>query len=312
MENLERVNINNSVQWILVRGNSAGPLVLQVQAGPGLPMIPEASTMQKLHHLEEQYLVAYWDQRACGKSFDKNADPTTINFSQLTDDVIACTEHLLSKYKKKKAIVIGYSIGATVSLLAAAKFSHLFSQLFLVGIDIDIPYANHYALEFAMKKARVANNQKLINQVLELGRTPILETKKFQQRARLLTDFGGIKTGSTYNQIMLSSMKNMLFSNAYRLKDIQKTIQGMEFSQNALLPEMNSLNLFNQLKRVGVPVHFLQGKLDVIAPYDMATKFYNYLQAETKTFTDFEHSAHLPQYEEPGKFARFVKENIKP
>jgi len=225
--------------------------------------------------------------------------------------VIACTEHLLSKYKKKKAIVIGYSIGATVSLLAAVKYNHLFSQLFLVGIDIDIPYANEYALEFAMKKATGANNQKLINQVLELGRAPILETKKFQQRARLLTDFGGIRTGSTYNQMLLSSMKNMLFSNAYRLKDIQKTIQGMEFSQNALLPEMNSLNLFNQLKRVGVPVHFLQGKLDVIAPYDMATKFYNYLQAETKTFTDFECSAHSPQYEEPVKFARFVKETIK-
>src|SRR5690348_9449540 len=73
---LQKVNINNSTQWILVRGKSIdNPLIIHVQAGPGLPMIPEANAIEKLLHLEEDYLVAYWDQRGCGKSFDKNMDP---------------------------------------------------------------------------------------------------------------------------------------------------------------------------------------------------------------------------------------------
>ncbi len=97
---LEKVKINNSDQWVLVRGkNVKAPLILHVQAGPGMPIIPEACTMEKLLHLEGNYLVAYWDQRGCGKSFDKNTDPATITFSQLTDDTIECVEYLLKKVR---------------------------------------------------------------------------------------------------------------------------------------------------------------------------------------------------------------------
>src|SRR5580765_4905153 len=95
---LEKIMINDSGQWLLVRGKSTNnPLIIHVQAGPGLPMISEANTMEKLLHLENNYLVAYWDQRNCGKSFNKKTDIKTINFSQLTDDVIECTKYLLEK-----------------------------------------------------------------------------------------------------------------------------------------------------------------------------------------------------------------------
>lgn len=309
--NLEKIDINNSRQWVLVRGKSLdAPLVIYVQAGPGFPIIPEADELEKLFHLEADYLVAYWDQRACGKSFDEKTDPKTINFTQLTDDVIACTQYLLRKYKKDKAILIGHSIGATLSLLAAAKDSSLFRELFLIGIDIDVPCANQYALEFALNKAKATGNKRLVQQVIALEKMPIVEAGKFQQRAKLLTNMGGIKTGSNYHQLVMNSIKNMLFSKAYRLSDISKTAQGMKFSQNALLPELNTLNLFHKITSINVPVHFIQGKLDSVAPYEIALKFYHHLQADRKTFTDFEHSAHMPHYEEPGKFRKLLKDTI--
>jgi pimeloyl-ACP methyl ester carboxylesterase len=311
MNKLEKININNSEQWVLVRGENANaPLILHVQAGPGLAMISEANTMGKLLGLEKNYLVAYWDQRGCGKSFNKNIDPKTITISQLADDVIACTKYLLKKYNKKKAILVGYSIGATAGLLAASKDSTLYSALFLVGIDIDIPAANSHALDFARSKAAAQGNARLLKQIDELGKEPIIEAKRFQERARILTNMGGIKNGSTYNQLVMFTVKNMLFSKAYSLRDIQKTIKGMEFSQNALLTEFNTFNLYKRVSSVNVPVHFFQGKLDAIAPYAIAVPFYNYLQAGTKTFTAFDNSAHSIQYEEPEKFVRVLNEKI--
>jgi proline iminopeptidase len=311
INSLEKININNSEQWILVRGKAGAPLILHVQAGPGLPMIPEANEMEKLLHLENNYLVAYWDQRGCGKSFNKNIDPKTINFSQLTDDIIDCAKYLLKKYNKENLILMGYSIGATIGLMAATRNSSIFSQLFLTGIDIDIPTANKYAIEFATLKAREKNKSKLIKQVIMLGDKTFIEAKTFQERAEVLSDLGGIKTGSSYNQLLMSAIKNMLFSKAYKLSDVLKTIKGMEFCQNALLPEMDTLNLFDKITAVKIPVHFIQGKLDGIAPYKTAVKFYEYLLADTKSFTAFEHSAHMPQYEEPEKFARLFNEKIK-
>jgi len=311
INSLEKINVNNSEQWILVRGKADAPLILHVQAGPGLPMIPEANTMEKLLHLENNYLVAYWDQRGCGKSFNKNIDPKTINFSQLADDIIECTKYLLKKHNKENLILVGYSIGATISLMAATRESSIFSQLFLTGIDIDIPTANKYALEFAASKTREKNKPKLVKQVMKLKDKTFIEAKTFQERAKILSDLGGIKTGSSYNQLLISAIKNMLFSKAYKLSDVLKTIKGMEFCQNALLPEMDTLNLFDKITAVKVPVHFIQGKLDGIAPYQTAVKFYDYLQADTKSFTSFDHSAHMPQYEEPEKFARLLNEKIK-
>jgi pimeloyl-ACP methyl ester carboxylesterase len=311
IDSLERVMINGSAQWILVRGKSSeAPLIIHVQAGPGFPMIPEAHAMEKNLHLENDYLVAYWDQRACGKSFTKETDPKTINFSQLTDDIICCTKYLLGKYQKEKAIIVGYSMGATLGLMAASKDKSIFDRLFLVGMDVDLPTANKYAIEFTMSKATEKNKGAFLKQANGLYKTPINNAKQFQKRAKLLTNLGGITTRRNYNQLLIAMISNMISSKAYRLSDIPKAIKGMEFCQNALLPEFNTLNLFHRIEGVDVPVHFIQGKEDGVAPYQVAVKYYKYLQAEKKTFTDFDNSAHMPHYDEPEKFARVLRETI--
>ncbi len=304
---LENISINDSEQWILVRGKTAdAPLVLHVQAGPGLPIIPEADAMGKLLHFEDHFLTAYWDQRGCGKSFSKKIDSGSINFSQLADDIISCTKYLLNKYNKQSIIIIGYSIGATVSLMAAVKQNNLFSNLFLVGIDIDIQSANVFAINNAIKKATELNNKKLISKIKELDGIPIINAKRFQQRAKILTDLGGMKAGSSYNQLVFSTIRNMLFCTAYSIYDIFNTIRGMEFCQNALLKELNNLNLFKTISAVDVPLHFIHGINDGISPYDIAISFYNYINAKQKEFITFENSAHTPHYDESNKFARIL------
>src|SRR5271170_6094198 len=126
----EKLTINHSTQWVLVRGkNINSPLLIHVQAGPGLPTISEANEIEKNLHLENDFAVAYWDQRGCGLSFSKDIGPETINLAQMADDLIACTKYLLKKYNRNKAVIVGYSIGATISLMAAAKDSSIFTSI---------------------------------------------------------------------------------------------------------------------------------------------------------------------------------------
>src|SRR5450432_977778 len=304
---LEKININNSIQWVLVRGNNVdAPLLIHVQAGPGLPMISEANEMEKRLHLEDRFLVAYWDQRGCGKSFSKDIPPETITLAQMADDIIACTKYLLKKYNKSNAVIVSYSIGATISLMAAAKDSSIFTAIFAAGVDVDIPYANHYALDFAMDKAIAKKNKKMIQKINELKRQPIVESKRFQQRAEILTNLGGIKAGSNYNNLLLGTLKNILFSRYYGIGGLIKTMRGMALCQNALIPEMNSFNLFQTVTKVSVPIHFIQGNLDGIAAPLKGKEYYEQLHATNKSFTLFERSAHMPQYEEPEKFSNLI------
>ena len=305
---LEMFNINNSSQWVLVRGkNIDAPLLIHVQQGPGLPMISEATETEKRLQLEDNFLVAYWDQRGCGKSYSKDILPETISLEQMADDLITCTKYLLEKYNKNKAVIVGYSIGATISLMAAAKDSSIFTVIFATGVDVDIPYANDYVLDFAMSKAVARDNKKLVQKIKELKRQPIVESKRFQKRAEIITNLGGINAGSTYINLLLSSVKNILFSRYYGIGGLVKTMKGMAFCQNSLLPELNSFNLFQKVKKISVPVHFIQGSLDAIAPPERGKAYYEQLQAADKSFTMFEKSAHMPQYEESEKFSNLIK-----
>jgi proline iminopeptidase len=311
-QQLEKIDINNSHQWVLVRGRKLdSPLLIHVQAGPGLPMISEANEMERHLHLEDKFLVAYWDQRGCGKSFNKHILPETITLDQIADDIITCTKYLLNKYHKSKAVIVGYSLGATTSLMAAAKDSAIFSAIFAAGVDVDIPYANQYALDYAMDTAVAGNYKKQVQKINELKRQPITESKRFQQRAQILTDLGGIKSGSSYNSLVISSVKNIVFSGYYGFRGLIKTMRGMAFSQNALIPEMNSLNLFQRVTKLSVPVHFIQGNLDAVAPPVKGKEYYGQLQATDKSFTIFEKSAHMPHYEEPEKFSKLIVSFLK-
>jgi proline iminopeptidase len=301
------MNINDTTQSVLVKGrNINAPLLIHVQAGPGLPIISEAAEMERLLRLENHFLVAYWDQRGCGLSYSKTLPAETINLAQMTDDLIACTKYLLNKYHKTKAVLVGYSIGATISVMASAKDPTLFNAIFAAGIDVDIPYANQYALDFAAKKAAALKNKKLQEKISELELDPIVESKRFQQRAELLTNLGGIQSGTNYNRLVLGTVRKILFSQHYGIGGLIKTLKGMTYCQNALIPELNTLKLFEKVPRVSVPVHFIQGNLDAIAPPDKGKEYFEKIEAAKKSFTLFENSAHTPHYEEPEKFSKLI------
>lgn len=311
MNILEKVMINESEQWLLVRGkDSNDPLILQVQAGPGFPMISEANQLQRLHYLEDDFLVAYWDQRGIGKSFHKNEDSKKINLDQLADDVISCTRHLMNKYQKDKVILVGYSLGATLSLFASQKTPELFSMIFAVGVDIDLPTANNSAMDFVIDKVTKQNKNKSLRQANQLKGIEINNAKLFQKRAKLLSNTGGVIVNKNYNAIFFSTIRNMLLTKEYTLSDIVKTSRGIKFCQNAFLPEMNTINLFETIKNIDVPVHFFQGVKDAIAPYEIAIKYFDFVNCRSKSFTEFQYSAHMPHLEEPVKFAETVRAKI--
>ena len=46
----------------------ANPVLLLMQQGPGLPIINETRTYERLLGLEKDFTVVYWDQRGTGLS----------------------------------------------------------------------------------------------------------------------------------------------------------------------------------------------------------------------------------------------------
>ena len=84
---LEKIRLGGSEQWIRIQGkDTSNPVLLLIQQGPGLPMLNEARDSEKRLNLEEEFVVVYWDQRGCGKSFRSGFPPQSLTLEQMIAD----------------------------------------------------------------------------------------------------------------------------------------------------------------------------------------------------------------------------------
>ena len=313
INSLRKIKIGGIDQWILIRGNdSSKPLLLLVQAGPGFPLIHEAGYFEKKLHLENHFVCVYWDQRGCGQSYSKNISPDSLTLKQMVADTNELAAYLKQQFNAAKIFIVGFSLGGTIAALSAFQIPENYQSVFVVGIDVKMDEAEQFAYSFAIEEARKRNNRKAMKELMQIGSPPHTEEKQFLTRVKWITNFGGINRSESYNSIMMSTIKNMLFSPEYNLRDVIRTIQGMTFSQKHLLPRLAQLDLFKEITQLQVPIYFLQGIHDAASPYQTVYSFYEKLDARKgKRFITFNNSAHMPHYEEPAKFLNVLIEAMK-
>ena len=77
--------------------------------------------------------------------------------------------------------------------------------------------------------------------------------------------------------------------------------------QAAVLPELETLDLTDTLPSLNCPIVMVQGLDDhQIAPGSAAERYAELLTAPSKQFVWFEHSAHMPQLDEPARFRELL------
>ncbi len=275
---LERIRLGGTEQWIRIQGKEASnPVLLLIQQGPGLPMVNEAADNHKRWHLEEDFVVVYWDQRACGKSFHSTIAPESMTLDQLIADTHELILALTQRFQVAQLYLTGFSFGGTLAALVAARYPELIRAVVCINLDVKWDVAAHLA------------------------------SRSFGTRVKWVSTFGGVNRHANYRQIQFRIVGQLIRSRDYTLLDIVRTLRGMNFVLDQLLSKLPTFNLFEQLPRLEVPAFLLQGRHDVVAPASLAEQYYQMLQApKGKQFIWFEESAHELQYEEPGKFRDVV------
>jgi pimeloyl-ACP methyl ester carboxylesterase len=302
IDTLEALQLGNTTQWIRIRGTAASnPVLLLIQQGPGLPMINEVRRFEKVLGLEKDFTVVYWDQRGCGRSLRGQGSGATITLDLMVSDAVSLLALVRDRFGTRPHVA-GFSLGATIGAYAAARRPDLIASLVAVGTDIDGVAAGNSAYDFALSAARQRDNKGAIRQLEAIGRPPHLNAKQFGARVRWASNFGGVTSDETYGSVVRSLLTSMMRSSDYSLGDVLRTVRGITATQAALLPALAGLDLVRDVPRIDVPFMMVQGRLDRIAPGEVAQRYFDSVRAPNKELVWFEHSAHTPQLEEPEEF----------
>ena len=96
-----------------------------------------------------------------------------------------------------------------------------------------------------------------------------------------------------------------------RSSDLRAWDEGSAFTVRTLWPRLADIS-FNEVRRIDVPIIFLLGRHDYTTPAPIAAAWLARVRAPRKLAVWFEHSAHLPMIEEPGRMFATLLRDIRP
>jgi pimeloyl-ACP methyl ester carboxylesterase len=321
---LEKITLGNINQWISIRGkNTANPILLYLHGGPGTPVMPLFRHFQA--PLEEHFIVVQWEQRGAGKSFSLKVPKESMTIEHFISDLHELIWILLKRFNKEKIYLMGHSWGSVFGMLTAQRYPELFYAYVGVGQASDTIETEKIMYHFALDKAKELNNKKAIKKLEKIGspfdglQPPFKNFYRGGYQAKmsvygLVAKFGGIIycVRDTKSILQLFFKYLPLLKPEYSLFDLLRILQGNIFSTKIMMKELLTVNLFEQVPELKVPVYILMGKHDYNWSADLAKKYFDALKAPKKEFIWFEKSAHAPNGEEPNKFNKIMIEKVLP
>ncbi|MGC9332470.1 MAG: alpha/beta fold hydrolase, partial [Bacteroidales bacterium] len=325
IDNEIMVQVPKSQLYIRVRGNPDKPLIVNLHGGPGGYSGIDIKLMGP--GLEDKFLVAYLDQRGCGKSLDCK-DTTMLTVEQYIEDLDIVIDSLRSKYDKEKVNIMGTSWGGMYGFLYLLKHQEKVNSYACIDGKVNSNYQNHSLIDFERNKAK------------EMLQTNISEEKKAELE-HIVTELERIKSSNfEHFHTDVNWMKHVvpakLGFNAY-FADTSKIISFKDVLQDTALmrlmkyseeeykevgekaeivntafrntPSYNNINIESDLKTIKTPTIIIQGEHDFVVGTGHAELIYNALSGlsgKDKELHIIPGVGHCPAIESPQKLTELL------
>lgn len=304
------IEVNGEKHGMFIRGeNPSNPVLLYLHGGPGTPLLPFISYLEKTERLEKYFTVCYWDQRGAGMSYSELTDPTTLTIDQMVEDTHVVTRYIKSRFGQNKIYLIGHSWGSYLGVKTIEKYPEDYRAYFGIG-----------QLSYQLESERIAYTY-LLDHSRNIGDTKAVRNLEkhdpysqgfpqkdynLQVRTPLINKYGVgmLHQGATLGNIA----KALLTFKGYTIYEKIKFVRGANQSIELLFDGLTNDNLFETSPRFEIPFYIFHGKYDYQVSYKLAKGYLNAIEAPRKGFFTFENSAHSPNMEEPEKFITFLRE----
>lgn len=304
---LEKVSLNGTDHWLLLRGRDKNaPLLLWLAGGPCGSEI--GWTREYLADLENDFVFVNWDQPGAGKSF-RSADFDEVTVEDYVAWTLEVSRYLLRRFDREKLVLAGHSWGTVIGMKAVAKEPELYHSYISVSQHVNAVENDRLGYDMVLQGAEEAGKRSEVKKLKEMGPPPY-STEERGHYTYLLSRLPRYTPKPA--SIGYQSFRSMAFPKEYTLIDSLNFIRGLLKAMNHIYPQLTGHDLEREIPAVEVPVHFVTGRYDQTCVQEIAHRYYQRLEAPDKHFYWFENSGHNPCYQEPEKFIRIIRNNILP
>ena len=302
----EYLAVDGAELFLLTRGaDRNAPVVLWLHGAGGT----EGPLFRYFNEaLEDRFVVAYWDQRGAGRSFDPAADPHVLSIARHLADLDAVVDHLREAFGQEKIALIGHSWGGALGLLYARDHASKVSAFIGVAPMISTRAGQQAEYEFISAEAARRKDDDTEARLRELGAPPYDSTAKAYAVGRLTARYGGLfhQQPNRYWATLRA-----ITSGVVAPWEIPPLTRGNQTSIDAMHEELLALDLSQSVPNVDVPVVFALGRYDRRADAKLAAAYLEHLRAPAKRLIWFESSAHNVPFEEPDLFNQIVRDELQ-
>lgn len=307
---LEQVQLNDSEQWISIRGkDKSKPVLLFLAGGPGGSQLVTAR--RTLAGLEDHFVVVNWEQPGAGKSFE--AVPRAIlTPERYIQDGRALVMYLRERFGQDKIYVLGESWGSALGILLVQRYPELFHAFMGTGQMVAFTETDVMDYEFALQWARERSDAEKVAQLEAQGPPPYYGPGvAMKQAAYLLDTFAYMNQNPAIPDNGFNTFDDLAAPD-YGLYDKVSWVRGVLETLDVVYPQLWDIDFRKTAGELQVPVYFLIGRHDVNAPPALTQEYYDGLNAPHKELIWFEHSGHNPWTTEPAAFVDAIVNHVLP
>jgi pimeloyl-ACP methyl ester carboxylesterase len=298
------VRIGGHEQSLLIRGAAAeAPVLLYLEGGPGGTGIGRIRNSGEA--LEQDFVVAVWDQRGTGKSYDE-LDPTaTLTVDQLVDDTLAVTDYLRERFHQQKIYLVGSSWGTTLGVLAVQRAPERYHAYIGTGQMVDQFETDELMYAESLADAEARGDDDAAEKLRALGPPPYENPLDYPVAIASDPKWTDFPHGHDYSAS--AEYPASLFVGEYTLIEQLRGMGAVVETFAVLYPQLRDTDFRVQARRLDVPVFVVQGEHEAAGRSILAREWFALLSAPSKEYVVFDRSGHTPPFDEPGRFAAYMR-----
>lgn len=304
---MERVTLGGVQQSITIRGRDAkAPILIWLHGGPGM----DATGMWRYYNaaLEDHFVVVYWTQRGTGRSYSSNIPAKSMSLGQFVADLDQLVDILKRRLGADKIVLAGHSWGTNIGVAYSQAHPEKVSAYVGIGQIANAAEGERRTYAFTLAEAKKRNDVKALAELNRIGPPPYPVESLLVQRGWLEKFGGAWHKPTSFFQLLLTSYK----ASEMTWYDGVKFQAGVDFSLDALEPEIEKFDWMGTATRFAVPVFIVAGRHDHNTDANLAHEYFEKIDAPLKQFKWFEQSAHSPPFEEPQAFNDFMIREVLP